>query len=63
MMHCVGPQKIILGIEEVTSDAREPPVVGTVGIAEVVPGAMNVIPGSVKTRCRDVRSIFKGSNT
>ena len=38
-----GASKIILGIEEVTSMQEEPPVVGTVGIAEVVPGAMNVI--------------------
>lgn len=53
-----GASKIILGIEEVTSMQEEPPVVGTVGITEVVPGAMNVIPGSVKLGV-DIRSISK----
>ena len=53
-----GASKIILGIEEVTSMQEEPPVVGTVGIAEVVPGAMNVIPGSVKLGV-DIRTISK----
>ena len=53
-----GASKIILGIEEVTSMQEEPPVVGTVGIAEVVPGAMNVIPGAVKLGV-DIRSISK----
>ena len=53
-----GASKIILGIEEVTSMHEEPPVVGTVGIAEVVPGAMNVIPSSVKLGV-DIRSISK----
>ena len=37
---------------------EEPAVVGTVGIAEVVPGALNVIPGSVKLGV-DIRSISK----
>lgn len=53
-----GASKIILGIEEVTSMQEEPPVVGTVGIAEVMPSAMNVIPGSVKLGV-DIRSISK----
>ena len=53
-----GASKIILGIEEVTSMQEEPPVVGTVSIAEVVPGAMNVIPGAVKLGV-DIRSISK----
>lgn len=53
-----GASKIILGIEEVTSMQVEPPVVGTVGIAEVMPSAMNVIPGSVKLGV-DIRSISK----
>ncbi|MDU5732433.1 MAG: M20 family metallo-hydrolase [Veillonella sp.] len=53
-----GASKIILGIEEVTSMQEAPPVVGTVGIAEVVPGAMNVIPGAVKLGV-DIRSISK----
>lgn len=53
-----GASKIILGIEEIASMQEEPPVVGTVGIAEVVPGAMNVIPGAVKLGV-DIRSISK----
>lgn len=53
-----GASKIILGIEEIASMQEEPPVVGTVGIADVVPGAMNVIPGSVKLGV-DIRSISK----
>ncbi len=53
-----GASKIILGIEEVTSMQGEPPVVSTVGIAEVMPGAMNVIPGAVKLGV-DIRSISK----
>ena len=53
-----GASKIILGIEEIASMQEEPPVVGTVGVIEVIPGAMNVIPGSVKLGV-DIRSISK----
>ena len=53
-----GASKIILGIEEIASMQEEPPVVGTVGVVEVVPGAMNVIPGAVKLGV-DIRSISK----
>ena len=53
-----GASKIILGIEEITSMQEEPPVVGTVGVVEVTPGAMNVIPGAVKLGV-DIRSISK----
>lgn len=53
-----GASKIILGIEEITSMQEEPPVVGTVGVVEVMPGAMNVIPGAVKLGV-DIRSISK----
>ncbi|WP_370800858.1 M20 family metallo-hydrolase [Veillonella parvula] len=53
-----GAAKIILGIEEIASMQEEPPVVGTVGIVEVTPGAMNVIPGAVKLGV-DIRSISK----
>lgn len=53
-----GASKIILGIEEIASMQEEPPVVGTVGIVEVTPGAMNVIPGAVKLGV-DIRSISK----
>lgn len=53
-----GAAKIILGIEEIASMQEEPPVVGTVGVVEVTPGAMNVIPGGVKLGV-DIRSISK----
>lgn len=53
-----GASKIILGIEEIVSMQEEPPVVGTVGVVEVTPGAMNVIPGAVKLGV-DIRSISK----
>lgn len=53
-----GASKIILGIEEIASMQEEPPVVGTVGVIEVIPGAMNVIPGVVKLGV-DIRSISK----
>ena len=53
-----GASKIILGIEEIASTQEEPPVVGTVGVVEVTPGAMNVIPGAVKLGV-DIRSISK----
>lgn len=53
-----GASKIILGIEEIASMQEEPPVVGTVGVVEVTPGAMNVIPGEVKLGV-DIRSISK----
>ena len=53
-----GASKIILGIEEIASMQEEPPVVGTVCVVEVTPGAMNVIPGAVKLGV-DIRSISK----
>ena len=53
-----GASRIILGIEEIVSMQEEPPVVGTVGVVEVTPGAMNVIPGAVKLGV-DIRSISK----
>ena len=53
-----GASKIIFGIEEIASMQEEPPVVGTVGVVEVTPGAMNVIPGAVKLGV-DIRSISK----
>ena len=53
-----GASKIILGIEEIASMQEEPPVVGTVGVVEVTPVAMNVIPGAVKLGV-DIRSISK----
>lgn len=53
-----GAAKIILGIEEITSMQEEPPVVGTVGVVDVSPGAMNVILGAVKLGV-DIRSMSK----
>ena len=53
-----GASKIILGIEEIASMQEEPPVVGTIGVVEVTPGAMNVIPGAVQLGV-DIRSISK----
>ena len=53
-----GAAKIILGIEEITLMQEEPPVVGTVGVVDVSPGAMNVIPGAVKLGV-DIRSMSK----
>ena len=55
-----GASKIILGIEEIASMQEEPPVAGTVGVVEVTPGAMNVIPGAVKLGV-DIRSISKAA--
>lgn len=55
-----GASKIILGIEEIASMQEEPPVVGTIGVVEVTPGAMNVIPGAVKLGV-DIRSISKAA--
>ena len=55
-----GASKIILGIEEIASMQEVPPVVGTVGVVEVMPGAMNVIPGAVKLGV-DIRSISKAA--
>lgn len=55
-----GASKIILGIEEIASMQEVPPVVGTVGVVEVTPGAMNVIPGAVKLGV-DIRSISKAA--
>ena len=55
-----GASRVILGIEEIASMKEEPPVVGTVGVVEVIPGAMNVIPGAVKLGV-DIRSISKAA--
>ena len=48
--------EIILAVEEQAREYKEAPVVGTVGIAEVQPGVMNVIPGEVHIGF-DIRSI------
>ena len=48
--------EIILAVERQAREYQEAPVVGTVGIAEVSPGVMNVIPGEVRIGI-DIRSI------
>lgn len=48
--------EVILHVESAAARAKEPPVVGTVGIAKVSPGVMNVIPGTVELGV-DIRSI------
>ncbi len=47
---------VISKLEALASHAAEPPVVGTVGICDVTPDVMNVIPGEV-TLGIDIRSI------
>lgn len=48
--------EIILAVEKQAREYQEAPVVGTVGIVEVTPGVMNVIPGEVRIGI-DIRSI------
>ena len=48
--------EIILAVERAARAQEEPPAVGTVGIVDVAPGVMNVIPGAV-TLGVDLRSI------
>lgn len=48
--------EIILAVERAAGVQEEPPAVGTVGIVDVAPGVMNVIPGAV-TLGVDLRSI------
>lgn len=48
--------EIMLQVEKLASEAKEAPVVGTVGIVEASPGVMNVIPGKVELGI-DIRSI------
>lgn len=43
-----GAAEIILAVEKYASGETEPPAVGTVGVIEAMPGAMNVIPGEVR---------------
>lgn len=52
---CAGAE-IILAVEQAAKNYTAAPVVGTVGIARVSPGVMNVIPGEV-TLGIDIRSI------
>lgn len=48
--------EIMLQVEKLAGEAEGAPVVGTVGIVEVSPGVMNVIPGKVELGI-DIRSI------
>lgn len=48
--------EIVLAVEELARAEKGAPVVGTVGIADVTPGVMNVIPGRVRLGL-DIRSI------
>lgn len=48
--------EIILAVEQEAAAAKETPVVGTVGIVEVIPNVMNVIPGEARLGL-DLRSI------
>lgn len=54
--------EIILLVEKLTAARKEPPAVGTVGVVQVSPGAMNVIPGEV-TLGIDIRSISQETKT
>ena len=40
--------EVVLAVEREAASYTESPVVGTVGVLEVTPGAMNVIPGEVR---------------
>lgn len=51
-----GAAEIVLALEELAKSYAEPPVVGTIGVLEVKPGALNVIPGEVELGI-DIRSI------
>lgn len=48
--------EIVLKLEDLASAQSDPPVVGTVGILQVQPGVMNVIPGECELGV-DIRSI------
>lgn len=48
--------EVVLAVEKIACKQLEPPVVGTVGVLQVHPGVMNVIPGEVELGI-DIRSI------
>lgn len=48
--------EIVLAAERFAAAEKEPPAVATVGVLEIAPGAMNVIPGSAELGV-DIRSI------
>ena len=52
--------EVILAVEKAGRDEKELATVGTTGVVHVVPGALNVIPGTVELRI-DIRGIDKDS--
>lgn len=54
--------EIILQVEKLAQEQTENPVVGTVGIVQVSPGVMNVVPGRVELGI-DIRSIAMETKT
>ena len=56
----VAAAKLILAVNEAAEDEKEHGTVGTVGVVEVEPGSINVVPGAV-TLWVDVRGVDKAS--
>ena len=56
----VAAAKLILAVNEAAEDEKEHGTVGTVGVVEVEPGSINVVPGSV-TLWVDVRGVQNSS--
>lgn len=57
-----GAAEIILALEEQAKEEKTTHVVGTIGVMEAKPGAMNVIPGEVQLGV-DIRSISEEART
>jgi N-carbamoyl-L-amino-acid hydrolase len=57
-----GAAEIVLAVEKFASIEKSPPAVATVGILDVKPGVMNVIPGDVELGI-DIRSICAETKT
>ena len=56
----VAAAKLILAVNEAAEDEKEHGTVGTVGVVEVEPGSINVVPGAV-TLWVDVRGVEMAS--
>ena len=56
----VAAAKLILAVNEAAEDEKAHGTVGTVGVVEVEPGSINVVPGAV-TLWVDVRGVEPGS--
>ncbi|WP_405378280.1 M20 family metallo-hydrolase [Phascolarctobacterium sp.] len=56
----VAAAKLILAVNEAATDEKENGVVGTVGVVDVEPGSINVVPGAV-TLWVDVRGVEQES--